>query len=181
VAGTPSRELEAKVYYKRSDPKPKVYVESKHFLIVPKEVFMFGNLDRHKSDPDITLVAREKKGGRDLYKLKIEGKKAGPKRGHLLAWVDAGNFTIHRIEGMEGDKQRMWADWSHTLVGGKHWMPQRIVVWFKLGPRMRHRRRQDPDEAPERPVPDSGKFTITFSDYKVNSGLTDEFFDSKKR
>ena len=174
LPGVKTQDRTVKVYYKQPD---KLHLESKQVAIIPKDALLFGNLEKHLDQAKITLVEHARGAGRDLYKLKLTRQDADQSAPYLLVSVNAANFTLSRIEAWGGGAQRMWFDFEHGLVRGKYWMPLRITCWLRRGPNTGHH--FDPDDRHASSHP-GGKFTVAFSDYQVNSGLSDSLFQDAK-
>jgi hypothetical protein len=170
-----------KVYVK---PPDKAYVESKgQFVIIPKEALLFGDVAKRIGQQATVLLIGTKKQGRDaMYTLKIIPK-AGPpppqpKGPHgrpmprppqpanerVLMTVNGSRWTMEKLQFMEGAKQVGSVDFVYALVQG-FWMPTRVLATLTGIP------------GSDKP----GHFTITFSDYRINTGLTDKFFEDKQK
>jgi outer membrane lipoprotein-sorting protein len=149
------------VYFKRPD---KVSIKSRSLVIVPRDALTFGNLSKRiEQGADILLVGAKTVNGVPLYTLKIIPKReTGEER--LLVVVDGQRWTVSRVEVVEGQRVHATFDWQHTLVQGRYWMPSVITC-----------------KVPEASSVGGGKgaeATVTFTGYKVNSGLSDSLFQS---
>jgi outer membrane lipoprotein-sorting protein len=160
-AGAPEEVPPFTVYFKRPD---KVSIKSKSLVIVPRDALTFGNLSKRiEQGADILLVGTKTVNGVPSYTLKIKPKREGGEE-RLLVVVDGQRWTVSRMEVAEGGHVHATFEWQHTLVQGRYWMQSVITC-----------------KVPEAPNASGGKgaeATVTFSGYKVNTGLSDSFFQS---
>jgi len=158
-AGAPEEVPPFTVYFKRPD---KVSIKSRSLVVVPKDALMFGNLSKRiEAGADILLAGTKTVDGVPFYTLKIKPKEDGDER--ILVTIDGARWTVGRIEVVEGQRTHATFDWQYALIAGRYWMPTLIRC-----------------SVPEAPRADGGKgaeVTVTFSGYKVNSGLSDTLFE----
>ena len=86
-------------------------------------------------------------------------------RGRLLAWVDANTWVLTKSEIWAGPNKLVTVLWKYARVNEQFWMPARLIC--RLG-------------AGTLPTLSAGTITITFSNYRINTGLSDEFFASRQ-
>ena len=167
----------AKVYVK---PPDKTYIESGgQFVFIPKRALLFGDvakdIGRHAK---VVLAGAKKLGPATIYTLKIiptdvappkpapgrpmsQSRPAGAPR--IMITVNGTRWTMERVQILAGAKTMATIDFTYTQVRG-FWMPTRVAATV--------------NGVPGTPKP--GHFAITFSDYQVNTGLTDQFFADKQ-
>ncbi len=151
------------VYIKRPD---KVKIESTGLVIVPKDVLLLGDLKRHLAEAgQVTLAGVNREGSRPLYCLKITPEMAA-KRDRLLLWVEDERWTLTKTELWGGANRYLTVYWKHVQVNERFWMPAEVKCEISGGV-LRGAR--------------PGTITVTFTDYRVNTGLSDELFESKDR
>ncbi|MHB8997082.1 MAG: LolA family protein [Armatimonadota bacterium] len=173
-------ERAARVYFKRPD---KVAIDSKGIVMIPKKALVPGNLGAEVTkDSDVTLAGKKIENGVPVYFLKVKqtGQKSSQDR--LLFWVRGDRFTVERMEAHSANGMELGVKWDYQLVGGKHWMPKRLVATMK-GAAMRQRRPHfDPDQKSAAPATSKpGTITVVFSNLKVNTGLKDSLFVEKSQ
>ena len=146
------------VYVKRPDL---VKVESDHLVVVPKDVLLFGNLEGELARSGrVSLAGVGREGSQRIYCLKIRPEQAA-QRERALLWVEGEHWTLVRSEVWSGGNRLLTVYWKHLKVNGKFWLPGEVscdVSGGALGG--------------SKP----GHLTVTFSDYRVNSGLSDDLF-----
>ncbi len=147
------------VYFKRPD---KVRIKSRSLVIVPRDALTFGNLSRRvEAGADVVLVGTKTVNGIPSYTLKLKPKEeAGEER--VLITIEGRRFTVERMEIVRGANVHAVLDWQHTLVGGRYWMPSVITCTV---PR-----------APGAHGGGGGTVTVSFTGYRVNTGLSDAVF-----
>jgi outer membrane lipoprotein-sorting protein len=149
------------VYFKRPD---KVSVKSRGLVIVPRDALTFGNLaQRIEQGTQILLVGTKTVGGVPYYSLKLIPKESrDPSR--VLVTIEGRHWTISQMQVVEGAKTRAAFTWEYALVDGRFRMPAKIRCHIP--------------GLPMQGANQPGEVTVSFSGYKVNSGLGDELFKS---
>jgi len=161
LGGAESRVPPFTVYFKRPD---KVSVKSKSFVVVPRDALMFGNLSKRiEQGAQVMLAGTKTVNGVSHYTLKLMPKDASDP-GRVLVTVEGAHWTIRRVEIVEGAKAHATSDWQYALVSGRYWMPAAISCTV-------------PGMAGKAGA-QGGELTVTFSGYKVNTGLSDALFQS---
>lgn len=150
-----------KVYYKRPD---KVKVESEGLAIVPRDALLLGNLGAHlESGTRATLVGTGTLEGRPVWCIKLTPLDAGPGSGRVLCWIDSERYLLLRSEVWDAVRKAMTISFSYSFVQGRYWMPQQIACRFSA-----------------RLLDGSGEEAqadLRFTNYRVNTGLSDAFFE----
>jgi outer membrane lipoprotein-sorting protein len=164
LQGAPAEMPPFKVYFKRPD---KVHIESRSIVVMRKDMLTFGNLSKVVDEgADILLLGTKVVDGTPMHTVKLVPKRpdAGNQRARrMLVTIDGRRWTVRRIEMFAGTEQQAVMFWSYVLVGGRYWMPQTIRLAI---PR-----------APKRDGEPGAELVVTFSDYTVNSGLSDSLFE----
>lgn len=168
--------------YKRPD---KVHFTSSSFAMIPRGDII-PNPGALKEKYDISLAAVEGSTERRLLKLQLVSKEPRLRFQRNFRWVDASNWTIVKAQTVSVEGSALTMDFVYTLQQGRYWLPANLKATFET-------LTQDkagnliPDNVPgaaqqfnelQRP-PRSGSVRITFSGYKVNVGIPDEYFQTK--
>ncbi len=177
-------ERKVTVYMKRPN---KVRVDSGgQMVMVPRDVLLLGNFGRRVEDSaQLILAGTSKVGGRPVYFIKIVpkpreagqqqaskgggrggpggqggrgGQNLGPRK--YLVWIWGDNWVVKRTEMWAGTTRMMSADWTYAKVKG-FWLPSVIKSAFSGG-RMANGGK--------------GSVQLTFSGWKINTGLSDKIF-----
>lgn len=173
----------ATMYFKRPD---KIDFKSESFVILPREgIALDPALLRARYDA--TLIGEEQIGEMKTHKLQLAAKETKTRLRQMFLWVDPSNWTIIKMETIPYQGRVLTALFTYALQEGKYWLPQALKISFEASGRDTTTRRTEPDvasspslEEMQRP-PRSGNITVSYSNYKVNVGLTDEFFKKKDR
>lgn len=154
----------ATVYVK---PPDKTHVESRGgFVLIPRRALLFGDILRDiEQEADLTLAGTRAEPGGPLYCVKVIPKEKGPAGAEprMLIWVNGGRWTMERVQAWEGKTMMLEAKFTYRQAHG-FWMPSQVVCTVPgavLGGGKQ------------------GNVTVTFNDYRINTGLTDAFFEEK--
>ena len=173
---------QVKMAYKRPD---KVHFTSSSFAMIPRGDII-PNTAALKEKFDITLASVEETGGKKLYKLKLVSKEPRLRFQQSFRWVDGGMWTIVKSQNVSPEGSALTMDFTYEQQQGKYWLPVKLVAMFEtlvqdktgnLIPESIPGAAQQLNEL-QRP-PRSGSVNISFSGYKVNVGIPDEYFQSK--
>jgi hypothetical protein len=157
-----------RMYFKQPD---KTHFESEGFAVLPRDALRF-NPRVLREKYAVEAVSRDSSSASLRLKLISRGE-TGPAR-RLTLLVDPKDLTIDGLESGTADGRRMKAVFTYAPTGG-FLLPSSLVVEFAS---------DAPAEAPETPQspgrPRKGKVTVIFTDYRVNSGLSDDLFLKKE-
>ena len=159
--GAPGDVPEYKVYFKQPD---KVKIESRSIVVVRREMFTFGSLaERVEEGTTPHLLGKKIENGVPVYTVKLVPKEdADVHPGRMILRVDGHRWTVNTIEITDGQKTMAKFHWAFTQVDGKYWMPSTI--------------RCELPDAPSRDGTPGAEISVAFSDYAVNTGLSDDLF-----
>ena len=164
-------ERRAKVYFKRPD---KVAIDSKGIVMIPKKALVPGNLGAQISkDAQVTLAGTKLQNGVTTYFLKVTPAASEHSNDRILFWVRGDRWTVERMEAQSLGRQELAVTWEYQLVSGKHWMPRRLVATLPPGGRVSHHMPRPPEEKPSNKP---GVITVSFTNVRVNTGLSDTLF-----
>ena len=155
----------ATVYVK---PPDKIHVDASGAVIIPRRALMFGDIGKDiKDKAKVVLAGSKTEGGKTTYCLKIipTEKADGPAggEGRVLLWVNDKRWTVDRVHVYVGGNLVAKVEYTYKYIQ-KFWMPTKVACALPRGAM-----------GSDKP----GNVCITFSDYRINTGLTDEFFDKK--
>lgn len=150
------------LYVKKPD---KVRVESHgQLVVVPKDVLLFGNLEKHlRNKSHVVLAGHNTNNGRPVYFVKILSEEPDTDD-KLLLWIWGDRWNVKRSELWRGESKLLSVDWTYMPVG-KYWLPKRVVCHITGGRMV--------SEGP-------GTITAVFSNWRVNTGLPDRIFADQK-
>jgi outer membrane lipoprotein-sorting protein len=167
-------EMLVTIYFKQPD---KIHIEAKDFAMVPREVVGL-NPAQLIDKFDATVVGSERKENAMVYKLRLISRpeKGKPVRESFI-WVDGSRWVVTHFESTPSDVRKVTVDLEYETVDGKYTLPSKIEARMDT--------QQPADSSAEKMynpqrLPRKGTATIIYSDYKVNTGLSDEIFEKKK-
>jgi hypothetical protein len=167
-------DMQAKLYFKAPD---RMKVESKRIFFFPKEGGFFNPFQFKKKNFEARLVERSISDGRTAVKLKLTPINIDTfnKGSVLTIYVDRN--VIREIKILPSEGREIIAVIDYGFFDGFD-LPVRINLQLDIPP-------SEPGGAKEFQFGQggkriSGKVEITYSNYKVNSGLSDEMFTEKE-
>lgn len=167
-------QMNVKIFFKQPN---KFKTESKGTSFIPKNILDLNPGDLLKKfDP--SLMGSEEVDGKMLYKIRLVTK---PEKGKQIResfiWVDESRWTITKLEAfpMEGRKIEVLIE--STVIEGKYVLPSKITAKFDFD--------QNADSLAEKiyspnRMPKKGMVELIYSDYQINKGISDEFFEKKE-
>jgi len=170
------------LYFKKPD---KIHFTSTNFIMVPREgIVVNPTLLRERYQP--TLVGQEESDGKKLYQLQLAAKMEKVRPRQMSLWIDPSDWTIAKMETVPYQGRILRLTFDYELQEGKYRLPRTLHASFDVAARDTSRQ-FELDVAPppqfeqmQRP-PRSGSITVTYSNYKVNRGLSDEIFERRER
>ena len=164
-------DLQAKIYYKVPD---KLKVESKRILFFPKEGGYFNPSLFKTEDYTVLLLEHLTHDGKKAVKMRLIPKK--PKRNihDIVLTLDVEQNRVREIKVVRSGGGEIKAE---ILYGSfdRFELPTRIHLLLDF-PAVVPERSKDFNLLPEGTKRVTGRIEMTYSNYKVNSGLTDEIF-----
>jgi len=176
-------QMKATLYFKSPD---KLYFESPGFAMLPREGFglpVTTLLKRY----DATLIGEETLEGAATYKIHLVAKDPAAISQQMFLWVSKDHFTIARTETVPYQGRSVAMKFSYRLEEGKFWLPDTMSVELKVPPV------DSLDTGGEGQMPGAQQFrgmrrplrngtiTVVYSNYRINTGLSDEFFQRKRK
>lgn len=163
-------DMQAKLYFKSPD---KIKVDSKRLFFFPKEGGFFNPFQFKKSNFDAKLLERLTYEGRKAVKLKLLPVGADTFSKTSVLTIDIERNVIREMKILPSEGREITAGIEYGFFDGFD-LPVRISLQLDLPP-------SEPGGAKEFQLGHggkrvSGKVEITYSNYKVNSGLSDEIF-----
>lgn len=165
--------MDVKVYFKQPD---KVHFKADGFAMLPRDG-MLPNPGKF-TEQDYSIIS----SGMDSLRYKIE---LSPTKNQTMArkvtlWIDPHRWSIDRIESVSWQGQKTIVNFEHKQIQNKYWLPVKTIAQMNLSgvigfSRMMMMQQQDN----KAPVERTGTITITYSNYKINSGLSDSVFEQQ--
>ena len=173
---------EAKIYYKQPD---KIHIQSEGFAMLPKEGLNFSPLSLLNSNFTSFYVRED-----TLNRIVTSVIKVIPLDGRsdvILStlWVDIKRDLILKVESSRKPEGTFTIDMDYLKTEKGFWLPSSLVFTFSIDRSILPRKFNfDTDSDLKKAMEDStkvqtGKVFIDYSNYKVNTGLSDEIFTQK--
>ncbi|MDD8016870.1 MAG: hypothetical protein PHP42_00715 [Bacteroidota bacterium] len=168
-------EMKVKIYFKQPN---KFKTESKNTSFLPRNIFDLNPGDL-LTKFDAILMGKENDSEKVYYKIRLISKPEKGKPPHeSFIWIDAQRWTIDRFEAYPQEGRKIQVLIDQTLIDGKYFLPVKIFASFDFD--------QNTDSLSERiynqsRMPRKGSVELRYSDYQVNTGLSDEIFEKKEK
>lgn len=163
----------------------------KGFAILPKGTLVAGDpFAGLVENATVKVTGSARLSGRPVYALRITPDAETAPRGAqpLEAWVDAERWNVLKLRSHTPSGEPVTVEITYERVADKYWLPSRTVARMPLpaaamaaaseatGPS------QLPADAPETPAASKpGTVTVTFRNYRLNTGLSDSLFTESTR
>ena len=173
-------EMVVKVSFKQPD---KVHFESEGFAMLPREGIIINPAKFLEEGSQAALLGKDSLEGEEMYLLELVPTTESLLNPKVHLWVDGERWVIRQIKMIPAQGGGVTVRIEPVLVQGEFWLPQKTTVEVDFPQRRGMETRgphQDPDRRrPFEKPPRSGKITITFSNYQINTGLSDEIFEEE--
>jgi outer membrane lipoprotein-sorting protein len=150
-------------------------IESKRIFFLPKEGGIFNPSLFNKEDFEVRFLERLTYEGRDAVKLKLTPKKRKPNAPQdFILTVDTDRNLVREMNtsSFDGREVKALIEYGHFSDFD---LPTRIELHLDLQfNESREIKDFGPSAQPAKRV--TGRVEITYSNYKVNTGLSDEIF-----
>ena len=172
--------MEATMYFKAPD---KIHFESQSFAMLPREGLALNPADlRRKFDAE--LLGKDTVGGIVCHLLRLRPRSDETAQKSVMLWVDPTRWVVMQMRTQPFEGRRLLARFSYLKVDGRFWLPETLAASFETLGAPAEAGAAAPGGAPEaqqqrRPLR-QGSITVIYSNYAVNTGLTDEFFEERK-
>lgn len=174
----------ATMYFKSPD---KIHFDSPSIAMMPREGVAFNSvavLEQYTAQ----MIGEDTLQGTKVFKLQLAAKATTARLRQLFIWVNPQHWTISRLQTVPYEGRILTVDFSYGLQQDKYWMPVSLTARFGLLDEVGARKLEvDSTTSPQTPLdqiqpraPRSGSITITYFDYKINIGLSDDIFKPAK-
>jgi outer membrane lipoprotein-sorting protein len=172
VEGFKAPDMQAKLYCK---PPDRMKIESKRIFFLPKEGGTFNPFMFNKEDFEVKFLERLTYEGRNVVKLKLTPKKRKLNAQDFILTVDTDRNLIREMNTSSFDGREVKALIEYGNFGDFD-LPTRIELHLNVQfSESMEIRDFGPSAQPAKRV--TGRVDITYSNYRVNSGLSDQIFD----
>jgi hypothetical protein len=168
-------DLQAKLYYKAPD---KMKMESKRIFFFPQEGGYFNPSLFKKKDFDIRLVERLIYDGRKAVRLKLTPIDTDTFNKGFVLTIDTDRSLIREIKMSPSEGREVKATLDYGRFDNFE-LPARIDLQLDM-PSDEPSGMKEFTQFGQKPKRITGKVELTYSNYQVNVGLTDEIFKERR-
>jgi len=167
-------DMQAKLYFKAPD---KMKVESPKIFFFPKEGGYFNPSLFKKKEFEVKLLERLILDGKNVVRLKLTPTDTGISNKVFVLTIDTDRNLIKEIKVSPSEGREIKAAIEYGMFDGFE-LPIRIDLELDI-PGGEPTGMREFTQFGQRAKRITGKVQITYSNYKVNSGLSDEMFKEK--
>ncbi len=165
-----SPDMQATIYYKAPD---KVRVKSKGLFIMPREAGVFNPSKFNPSDYTAAVEDTLTYGGNPAVEVSVAPKKKGEEDRKLILVIDEKDWLVREIKTPPSSGKKVRARITYATVDGFN-LPSEMDVTFDVN--KTDGEIPNPGRDRRRLGGVSGSVQIYYSNYRVNTGLSDEIF-----
>ncbi len=166
--------MNVKMYFKQPD---KVHYESGSFALLPKESMSL-NPSQLREQYTVESTRQFSDSGKGYHELFLRPKKENTALRGLALTIDGERWVpVLLVSSLPGGRM-MKAEFTHEQVEG-HWLPALLSVNFSSDARDEDAG-QPATPAPQTRPPRKGSISIRYSNYRLNTDLSDEVFEKKE-
>jgi hypothetical protein len=173
------------MYYKQPD---KVHFDTEGFALLPREglALPFSRLSQRFL---VDSVQKYTEGSIELERLVLRSRDERARLRKAVLYVHPQRWTPEKIIAQMPDGSTMTAAFQYERIA-EHWMPVQLHVEFVAARRDTVAPSTPAGESPfgEPPAsrtrftpPRAGSITVHYSEYRINTGLSDDIFTNKKK
>ncbi len=173
----------ATMYYKKPD---KVTFDSQSFGLVPREGVLL-NATVLRQRYTATIAGDDTANGKKVTKLQLVAKDPKTRLRELQLLVDPVYWVIVRAQATPYEGRVLTLEFSYTKERGEFWLPRTMKATFGTTMVPVERPRLDSNPAPagqfeeiQRSTPRSGSITLIYTNYRINTNLSDSLFQARE-
>jgi outer membrane lipoprotein-sorting protein len=172
IEGFKAPDMQAKLYCK---PPDKMKIESKRIFFLPKEGGIFNPSMFNREDFDAKFLERLAYEGRNAVKLKLTPKKKKRNGQDFILTIDTDRSLIREMNtsSFDGREVKALIEYGHFSDFD---LPTRIELHLDV-PFSESKEIKDFGQSAQPAKRVTGRVEITYSNYRVNSGLSDQIFN----
>jgi outer membrane lipoprotein-sorting protein len=168
-------QMQATMYFKQPD---KVHFVTDGFALLPREGMAL-TLGRMRSKYAVESTKEEMLDGSRVILLRLRPRAESLRLQELLLYVDPVRWTVVRGHLRLPEARAMTTTFEYERVEDR-WLPSKMTVLFSAAPidtaSMNLFEQIAPTRRPQ--LPRSGTVTVRYSNYRINTGLSDDIFES---
>jgi len=175
---------EATIYYKKPD---KFHIDSENFAMLPKSGLNFSPLGFLNYKYTAFYEREDTVNGILTSVIKVIPLEGDADVILSSFWVDTKRNLILKVESSRKPQGTFIIDLNYLKTSEGFWLPSALVFSFTVDHSLISKRFNEPGDSESKEKtkdsekPETGKVYLNYSNYRVNTGLTDEFFESKNK
>jgi len=175
---------EATIYYKRPD---KFHIDSENFAMLPKSGLNFSPFGFLNYKYTAFYVKEDTVNGILTSVIKVIPLEGSAEVILSTFWIDTKRNIIMKVESSRKPQGTFVIDLKYLKTSEGFWLPSSLVFSFTIDRSLIPKRFNDTgdsrskEKTKDSEKPETGKVYLNYFNYKVNTGLTDEFFESKSK
>jgi len=172
---------EAKIFFKQPD---KIHIESEGFAILPKEGLSFSPIGLLNSNYTSFYVKEDTIKGNVTSVIKVIPLEGNSNVILSTLWIDVNRNIIMKIESSRKPQGSFVIELDYSKQKDNFWLPSTMVFTFSIDRSILPRKFNfDTETDVKKELEDSvktrtGRVFIDYSNYIINSGLSDDIFES---
>jgi outer membrane lipoprotein-sorting protein len=172
----------AKLFFKQPD---KTKFQSEGFAMLPKQGFSFSPVQLLKGDYSAIYVRSEVIDGKKLDVIKIIPNNDSSDVVLSTLWVDQSINAFRKVETVGKKSGNITIDFKYD--NNDFSLPAEVKFSFNLENGAMHSEQPDKEKSNNTAIkspmrgPLKGAAILTYTNYKINKGIPDSFFDEKKK
>lgn len=173
---------EATIFYKKPD---KFHIDSESFTMLPKSGLNFSPLGFLNYKYTSFYEREDTLNGIVTSVVKVIPLEGSADVILSTLWVDIERNIILKVESSQKPQGTFTVNLDYAKILNEYWLPSAIIFEFTFDGTVLPRRFGDNQDIKsnkkqsESQEPQAGKVYLTYSNYSVNIGLSDELFDKK--
>jgi outer membrane lipoprotein-sorting protein len=175
---------EATIYYKSPD---KFHIDSENFAMLPKSGLNFSPLGFLNYKYTAFYEREDTVNGILTSVIKVIPLEGDADVILSTLWVDVKRNIILKVESSRKPQGTFIIDLNYLKTSEGFWLPSALVFSFTVDRSLLPRRFNEPGDSESNKTnkdsekTETGKVYLNYSNYRINIGLTDEFFESKNK
>lgn len=175
-------EADAKIYFKQP---AQIKIKSEGFALLPKKGMNFSPQFLFQSNYTSVFVKNENIDGFNTAVLKIIPLADTVDIILSTVWIDTKYYVIRKVESTTKDKGSFTLELFYTQSNMKYPLPGKLIFSFNTKdmkvPRGFHGPSDSEKNKTDTKKSENGKVYITYSNYKVNQGISDKVFEEEEK
>lgn len=173
--------MKATMFFKKPD---KLHFNSDGFLAIPREGMVL-NPALFRERYTVNSMFQDTIRGIQNWKLILNAKDHKSQKRDIILWINPENWTISKLETIPYEGRVIVVNFFYMFIQEKYWLVSKMEARFTSESESPAfdtlPLAEQQSEVMQRTIPRSGVITISYSDYKINTGLSDEIFARKEK